>query len=69
MNKLFESNARVDAIPVTLDTQIIYHDTPYISYQQISLNENFQAYSTQRCVLKKSSEQGYNFHPIKKASK
>ena len=42
MNKLFESSAKVDNIPAMSDAQIIYHDTPYISCQQISMDENFQ---------------------------
>ena len=44
MNKPFESNAKVTAIPRVPDAQILYHDTPYISYQQMTLNENFQVY-------------------------
>ena len=42
MNELFESNAKFDNIPAKSDAQIIYHDTPYISYQQISMDENSQ---------------------------
>ena len=67
MNKLFESNARVDAITVTLDTQIICHDTPYISYQQISLNENFQAYFNATLRSKKSLRTGIQFSPYQKS--
>ena len=42
MNKLFKSNVKVDTIPASPDVQIIYHDTPYISYQQITMDEHFQ---------------------------
>ena len=44
MDKLFESNANVDSIPAPPDAQIIYHDRPYISYQQITMDGNFQVY-------------------------
>ena len=33
-NKLFESNAKVTAIPRPPDAQILYHDIPYISYHK-----------------------------------
>ena len=44
LNKLFESNKRVDNIPRNPDAQIIYHDHPYIHYQQLVLDGNFLAY-------------------------
>ena len=44
MDKLFESNANVDSIPALPDAQIIYHNTPYISYQQTTMDGNFQVY-------------------------
>ena len=44
VNKLFESNKKVDNIPPKPDAQIIYHDHPYIHYQQIVLDNNFLAY-------------------------
>ena len=40
---LFETNAKAD-LPNELDAQIIFHDTPYISYPQITLDDNFLAY-------------------------
>ena len=43
LNKLFESNAK-EHIPRSPDAEIIFHDTPYISYQQITLDDNFQSY-------------------------
>ena len=53
MNKLFESSAKVTAIPRAPDAQILYHDTPYNSYQQITLYENSQVYfnATLRCKM------------------
>ena len=44
LNKLFESNKKVDDIPRNPDAQIIYHDLPCIHYQQIVLEDNFLAY-------------------------
>ena len=44
MNRLLETNAKAD-VPNEPDAQIIFHDTPYISYPQITLDDNFLAYS------------------------
>ena len=44
LNRLFESNAKVN-IPDTPDAQIVFHDTPYISYRQITLKDNFLVYA------------------------
>ena len=43
MNRLFETNAKAD-VPNGPATQSIFHDTPYISYPQITLDNNFLAY-------------------------
>ena len=43
MNILFKTNTKVD-VPNEPDTQIIFHDMRYISYPQISLDDNFLAY-------------------------
>ena len=43
MNRLLETNAKAD-VPNEPDAQIIFHDTPYISYPQITLDDNFLAY-------------------------
>ena len=43
MNRLLKTNAKVD-VPNEPDAQIIFHDTPYISYPQITLSDNFLAY-------------------------
>ena len=67
MNKLFKSNARVDAILALPDAQIIYHDTPYISYQQISLDENFQAYFNATLRSKKALRTGLQFSPYQQS--
>ena len=44
MNRLLETNAKAD-VPNEPDAQIIFHDTPYISYPQITLDDNFLAFS------------------------
>ena len=43
MNRLFETNTKAD-IPNKPDAQIMFHDTPYIFYPQITLDNNFLAY-------------------------
>ena len=43
MNRLFEINAKAD-VPNEPDAQIRFHDTPYISYPQITVDDNFLAY-------------------------
>ena len=43
MNRLFETNKKTD-VPNEPDAQIIFNDPPYISYLQITLNDNFLAY-------------------------
>ena len=43
MDRLFETNAKAD-IPNEPDIQIIFHDMPYISDPQITLDDNFLAY-------------------------
>ena len=43
MNRLFETNAKTDA-PSEPDSQIIFHNTSYISHPQITLDDSFLAY-------------------------
>ena len=44
LNRLFESNIKAE-IPYAPDAPIIFHDTPYISYLQITLTDNFLVYA------------------------
>ena len=44
LNRLSQTNAKLDNIPNESDAQIIFHDTPYISYPQITLDDNLLAY-------------------------
>ena len=46
MNKLFESNKKVTAIPESPDALIQIYDRPYISYQEISLTKGADLYFT-----------------------
>ena len=43
IKRLFETNKKAD-VPHETDAQIIFHDTPYISYPQITLADNFLVY-------------------------
>ena len=63
MSKLFKSNAKVDGIPASPDAQIIYHDKPYISYQQLTMDENFQIYFNTILRSKKELRTGVQFSP------
>ena len=44
LNKLFKDNKKATAIPGTPNAQIIFHDHPYIQYQQILLDDHFLTY-------------------------
>ena len=44
LNKFFETNAKLDNMPNEPDAQIISQNRPYISYPQITLDDNFLAY-------------------------
>ena len=46
MNKLFESNKKVTAIPENPDALIQFYDRPYISYQEINLTKGASIYFT-----------------------
>ena len=44
MDRLFESNTKVDNIPADPDALIQFHDRPYIAYQEINLIQTFDLY-------------------------
>ena len=67
MNKLFESNAKVTAIPRVSDAQILYHDIPYISYQQKTLDEKFQVSSNATLRSKMALRAGVQFSPYQQS--
>ena len=46
LNKLFESNKKVAAIPDNPDALIQIYDRPYVSYQEISLTQGADIYFT-----------------------
>ena len=43
MKKIFESNRQLNPI-ADPDAKIIFHDAPFIQYEQIRLNDNFRQY-------------------------
>ena len=45
MNKRFESNAKANPILANPNAEFLFHNTPYIYYQQITLDDNFLSYS------------------------
>ena len=48
LNKLLEDNKKVTSIPRNPNAKIIFHDHPYIQYQQILLDDSFLAYLNAR---------------------
>ena len=44
LNKLFESNKKVTAMPANPDGVIRFHDRPYISYQELTLTAVYETY-------------------------
>ena len=44
LNRSFETNAKLHNISNESDAQVIFHGTPYISYPQITLDDNFLVY-------------------------
>ena len=50
LNKLFETNKQINPIPSSTDAKIIFHNHPYILYQQITLDNNYLAY--QNAILR-----------------
>ena len=58
MNKLFESNKKVAAIPENLNALINVFDRPYISYQKINLTQQASLYGTGIVRSKTALRQG-----------
>ena len=44
MNKLFKYTKKVKTIPDAPDAQILWHNTPYIQYEQIRVDDKFRMY-------------------------
>ena len=46
MQKLFETNINqsTDALPMSIDTDVIFTGAPYIMYEQFVLDNNFKTY-------------------------
>ena len=64
---MFGSNAKKKYIPITPDTEIIFYRTPYISYQQIMLVENFGVHIKSTLRPKKCFRSGIKMTPYQKS--
>ena len=53
MNKLLKYTKKVKTIPDAPDTQILWHNTPYIQYEQIRLDDKFRMYYEIALLLSK----------------
>ena len=69
MNKLFESNKKVAAIPDNPDALIQIYDRPYISYQEISLTKGADIYFTGILRSETSLRQGVLESPYQQVFK
>ena len=63
MNKLFEYTKKVRTILDSPNAQILWHDTPYIQYEQIRLEDKFRMYY--ECCQKKYSKWMFKRYPTK----
>ena len=53
MYKLFEYTKKVRTIPDAPDAQILWHNTPFIQYEQIRLDDKFRMYYATALMSKK----------------
>ena len=53
MNYLFEYTKKVRTIPDAPDVQILWHNTPFIQYEQIRLDDKFRMYYAAALMSKK----------------
>ena len=53
MNYLFEYTKKVRTIPDAPDVQILWHNTPFIQYEQIRLDDKFRMYYATALMSKK----------------
>ena len=54
MNYLFEYTKKVRTIPDAPDAQILWHNTPFIQYEQIRLDDKFRMYYATALMSKKA---------------
>ena len=66
MNRLFESNAKVDNVPQP-DVKIIISEAPYIFCPQIRLEENFKVYFNSTLRAKKALRTRIRMTPYQKS--
>ena len=53
MNYLFEYTKKVNTIPDAPDAKILWHNTPFIQYEQIRLDDKFRLYYATALMSKK----------------
>ena len=58
INMLLDAVKKVTAIPSVPVTMIIWHDTPFTQYDQITLNNKFRMYIETSVILKKVFRMG-----------
>ena len=54
MNYLFEYTKKVRTIPDAPDAQILWHNTPFIQYEHIRLDDKFRMYYATALMSKKT---------------
>ena len=55
LSQLFESNK---VVAIIADSDVIWHDTPFIEYEQLRLNSNFRQYLETSVIPKKIFRMG-----------
>ena len=58
INRLFESNAKMEAIPNTVDAEIIFYFAHYIFYEQFQLEDNFCTYLEKTLISNRALSTG-----------
>ena len=68
MNRPFETNIQA-AVITAPEAVILWHDRPYIQYEQIRLDKKFSQYFEGIIMSNRPLELEYKKHPIKKITK
>ena len=65
LNKLFVKNAKKALIPNETDAKRIFHEEPYLQYEQFKLNGNFRKHLVSTLISKNALKTGINLVLIK----
>ena len=65
LSKLFVKNAKKALIPNETDAKTIFHEAPYLQYEQFKLTENFRKYLVSTLISKHALRTGINLVLIK----